>query len=107
MVEGALPGGGTDYQGVNSFLGFNAGNPTTIGLVVALSAKVRVGDDMWFQDKYAYWRGNTQQEAGLTSRGFSVHQILTISEDRLTITIDYPIGPVVQASIRPVVAPSR
>ena len=98
MVEGALPGGGTDVVGINSFDGFNAGNPTSIGLIWPLPAKVQVGDDMWFQDKYAYWRGNTQIETGLTSRGFSVHQVLTISEDRRTITIDYPIGPVVQAS---------
>ena len=51
---------------------------------------------MWYQDKFPYARGVNQPEPNLTS--FSVHQILAISDDRLTIRIDFPIGPLVQAS---------
>ena len=97
MVEAAAPGGPSAVVGMNS-LGWDANDPTSIGLMLPLSSKVKVGDDMWYQDKFPYARGANQLEPNLTSRGFSVHQILAISDDRLTIRIDFPIGPLVQAS---------
>ena len=96
-MEVAMAGGSSAVVGMNSS-SWDANDPTSIRLIHPLISKVKVGDDMWYQDKFPYARGVNQLQPSLTSRGFSVHQVLAISEDRLTIRVDFPIGPLVQAS---------
>ena len=90
---------GTQGSGVTvAVQSFDAANPHEVTLLLPLRAKIEVGDDFWFQDKYPIHRGVHQPEGTLTTFGYSVHQVTAISEDRRTVTFDFPFGPRIQAS---------
>ena len=75
-----------------------ASRPNDLHLEQPLHARVKIGDDFWFQDKFTLGRGSTQLEPALASKGYTVHQVMAISTDRMTVTFDYPLGPILLAS---------